>query len=142
MTHRCIGIVCSAITGHDVAHFANVVQSASPWTTCDAVIYLAAHGIMVGVGILPGGDLSGRYSIDIDVKDFPLGCLVILAPDVSQPDVTERVTVERGGNPIESAMYHCVWWRHGKWFDPRPGDVMVEVGPPANVWQVWPLYRF
>jgi hypothetical protein len=98
----------------------------------DAQVYLGVHGIGMG----------------LSVDGVPTDEVVEVPPGVFATSVGlirtgngETCEIERNGMKFRTPLLHAILYREGKWWNPIDGDRLEEVEAPAEVWQLWPVYR-
>lgn len=129
---RCLGIVCSSIVGQSSHHFGHVVGYPPPWTMLDAQVYLGLQGISMGLAF-DGVPEDGVVEIPGELFALSVGLV-----RGSNGGVCE---IERAGVRFRTPLIHAVLYRGGEWWDPQGDETMKRIERPAELYQLWPVYR-
>lgn len=131
--NRCLGIICSSLVGKTSIHFGEVLGYAPPWTMLDAQVYLGLHGISLGFA-LDGIPTDG---MQVEMPSEMFSCSVGLI----RPGNGDVCVIVRNGMKFRTPLIHAMLFRNGKWFDPQGDETLKEVEVPAEVFQLWPVYK-
>jgi len=131
--NRCLGIICSHLVGRSSSHFGEVVGYNPPWTMLDAQVYLGLHGIALGFALdgMPG---EGEA---VEIPALMFSCSVGLVKPVNGA----VCRISRRGVVIQTPIIHAMLYTRGRWFDPCADETLREVEVPAELYQLWPVYK-
>ncbi len=133
MANRCLGIICSYLVGYTSTHFESVVRYPPPWTILDAQVYLGAHGIGLGLCLDDVPKEGDQVEIPPHLFDMSIG--------LARVKTDHTWTISRHGVTTTSPVIHAMLYKRGQWYDPRADETIQPANPPAELMQLWPVYK-